>query len=253
MEKRESALIVLTPAESKRLIARAVASHPLVREAMRNGRVLVTNGTTNAYVGEELLGRSISKYHYAAGYIAGGALRTTSSSERLAPLAFWQGKLVDTPMKDFLKDFGAEDVLIKGASAVDPLGHVGVLVANDQGGTIGMALGIVAARGCHLIVPVGLEKLIPSVERAAAQCGTLRFKHATGLACGLVPVVNAMVITEIQALVMLGDVEATHVASGGIADCLGAVTLAVTGSSEAVDQTFALVQGLKGEPPVGLP
>ena len=250
MSTQESALIVLTSSESKRLIARAVAAHPTVRGAMASGRVLVTNGTTNAYVGEELTGQPISKYRYTAGYIGEGALRTTASSERLAPLAFLNGKPVDTPLRDFLKDFGADDVLIKGASAVDPMGHVGILVAHDQGGTIGMALGIVAARGCHLIVPVGLEKLIPSVQRAAAPCGTLRFKHATGLACGLVPVVNATVVTEIEALAILGGVAATHVASGGIGDCAGAVTLALTGNPDAVDGAFALVEGLKGEPPI---
>jgi hypothetical protein len=133
---------------------------------------------------------------------------------------------------------------------VDAEGHVGVLMANEKGGTIAMALGPVIARGCHLIMPVGLEKLVPSVIEASRKGGILRLKYAMGLKVGLMPVVNATVVTEIQALHVLAGVEATHAASGGIGGCEGAVVLVVEGTDEAVQKAFEIVGGVKGERPV---
>ena len=49
-------VMAFTPAESKRLIARAVVAMTPVRRALENGRVIVAGGTTNAYVAEEILG-----------------------------------------------------------------------------------------------------------------------------------------------------------------------------------------------------
>jgi hypothetical protein len=50
------AIVVLPPGAARRLIARGVARLPSVQRALRDGLVVVTLGTTNAYVAEELLG-----------------------------------------------------------------------------------------------------------------------------------------------------------------------------------------------------
>ena len=67
------------------------------------------------------------------------------------------------------------------------------------------------------------------------------------MASRLMPVVNATVVTEIQALRILAGVEATHIASGGFGGCEGAVALVVEGTDEAVRRAFEVVEGLKGE------
>lgn len=242
-----SGILVLTPAESKRLIAKAVVAMPQVKRALEKGRIIVANGTTTAFVAEEILGHPVSKYRYAAGYIGEGKLAVTPSELRMEPYVLVDGRPVNVPAKEIIGEFGADDVFIKGANAVDTEGHVGFLMANDRGGTIAMALGPVMARGCHFIVPVGLEKLVPSVSEASRKGGILRLKYAMGLKVGLMPVVNATVVTEIQALHILAGVEATHAASGGIGGCEGAVTLVVEGSDEAVRRAFEVVEGIKGE------
>ena len=61
------------------------------------------------------------------------------------------------------------------------------------------------------------------------------------------PVVNAKVVTEIQALEMLTGVTAVHVASGGVAGSEGAVVLALTGDEDVVKSAFELVESLKQE------
>ena len=248
-----AALVVLTPAESKRLMAKAVAILPEVRRALAQGMVIIASGTTNAFVVEEILGINLSKSCYTAGYIGEGELRTTSAEIRLGTCVLKKGKKVGMPVEDAIKGFGPEDVIVKGANAIDPWGNAGVLVGSETGGTIGMALPVVVARKSHMIVPVGMEKLVPSVVEAAPHCSLPRFKYCTGHSVGYMPLVNAQVLTEIQALKVLCGVSATHVASGGIGGSEGSVVLTVEGTEEDVDRAFALVEALKGEPALSLP
>jgi len=84
-------------------------------------------------------------------------------------------------------------------------------------------LKILPARGIPLITPVGLEKMIPSVRKAVALCGRQKFEYCQGLRVGLVPMIGAKVVTEIDALKMLAGVESFHVASGGQSGSEGAV------------------------------
>ena len=70
-------------------------------------------------------------------------------------------------MEETLKNFDSESIFIKGANAVDPEGNAGIFVAHPSGGTMGYAYSILTARGCRIITPVGLEKLIPSCEKSS--------------------------------------------------------------------------------------
>ena len=48
------ALIILTSAESKRLIAKDVAATREVKDALKSGLIIFARGTTNAFVAEEI-------------------------------------------------------------------------------------------------------------------------------------------------------------------------------------------------------
>lgn len=244
------AVVVLTSAESKRLLGRAVASLPEVQRARQKGRLLISNGTTNAFVAEEILGIPVPKFSYAAGVITDGLLSITDPARKQPPYMLHNGQMVTTDMRDFLKEMGRGDVIIKGANAVDQLGNAGVLVAGDTGGSIGAILGISAARGLRLLTPVGLEKLIPSVAEAAPGWGQLDQQYTNGLHVGLMAVVNVEVITEIQALAILAGVEAIHIAGGGVGGSEGSVVLLLRGDKETVDRGIEVVKAVKGEPPV---
>ncbi len=251
--EKSSGIMVLTPPESKRLLAKAVVAMEPVRRALEKGRVIVANGTTTAFVAEEILGKPVPKELYVKGIITQGLLCGGRSSQSIEQYVFVDGVPVDREAEEVLKEFDGKDVFIKGANAVDPFGNVGSLVGNRTGGTVGECLGIVIARGSHLIVPVGLEKLIPSVPAAAPKCGLRRLKYPDGATVGFWPVVGATVVTEIQALRMLAGVEATHVASGGIGGSEGAVVLVVEGPDDRVRAAFELWESVKGEPPVPAP
>ncbi|MBI2934296.1 MAG: hypothetical protein HYY29_01875 [Chloroflexi bacterium] len=244
-----SALVVLNVSESKRLIARAVAALPEIKTALCGGTVIISRGITDAYVAEEITGVKIPvKAQYTAGCIAGGELTVNASPDRLPPYVLRDGKPARVLPSEALKSFTADDVFIKGASALDREGNAAVLVAHEMAGTMGESLAVVVARGAHFIAPVGLEKLVPCVTEALPKCGIYRFKYATGLPCGLFPMFNARVITEIQAIEVLAGVTATQVAAGGVGGSEGAVVLAIEGPEENLERAFDLIKSVKGQP-----
>jgi len=256
-EARETsvrALVSLTPVESKRLIAKGVAALPEVRQALERGLVIIARGTSNAFIVEELTGDKIEpKSYFAAGFIVNGELSCTPDDMLMDVVVLRQGKRVDTPPADALQEFGEEDVSIKGASAIDPDGNAGVLATGEDSGTIGGILPTVLARHSYLIVPVGLEKLIPSVARATQATGVFHFKYSTGLPVALVPMPNTLVVTEVQAFQVLTRVKVIPVAAGGIAGSEGTVGLSLEGSATQIEQALSLVKSVKGESPVGRP
>ena len=249
----QQGVVVLTPAESKRLIARAVAGLPEVRRAYAEGRLAVTSGTTNAYVLEELTGEKVPPYQYSMGMVADGLLTMSVKDDRIGARFFVKGELVQMEARDFFKTLEKGDLVIKGGNAVDQDGNAGVLVGNETGGTIGALIGIACVRGIPLIMPVGLEKLIASVPEAATGWGQLTLNYAMGLPCWLTPVSTGLVMTEIQALGTLAGVRVRHVAAGGVGGSEGAVVLLVEGREEALNKAVEAVKGVKGEPGVEVP
>ncbi|MBI4297293.1 MAG: hypothetical protein HY676_02040 [Chloroflexi bacterium] len=246
-----AALAVLTPSESKRLIAKAVAALPEIETALQSGWIIISRGTTNAFVAEELMGVSIeNKIRYAAGIISQGKLGIAPRETQMKPFVLHKGQPAELLPEKALEGFGPDDVFIKGANAVDLGGNTGVLVAGEQGGTIGGALTTLSARGSHLIMPIGLEKLVPSVADVAYRMGTRRYKYSMGMNVGLIPVSTGQVVTEIQALKVLSGATASHAASGGIGNSQGSVVLVIEGEEEAVEKAWAIIQSIKGEHPV---
>jgi len=251
------ALFVLTASESKRLIGKAVARMERVQRAMEKGKILISHGSTNVYVVEELLGREKaselwSRENYVSGVLLRGNLCTILGTDKPPILILNKGK-VEVPaltMAEILKGFDQNSAFIKGANCLDPEGNTAAFVAHPEGGTIGWAIGHLWAQGIPLITPVGLEKLIPSVKKAVSLCGQQTFDYCQGLKVGLVPMIGAQVVTEIEALKTLAGVEAVHIASGGQSGSEGAVTLVCEGEPASVRKAIDLVESIKGEPPL---
>jgi len=253
------ALFVFTPNESKRLIGKAVAKMEEVKHAFQKSNMMIGHGSTNVYVLEELLGKEkllelMNPATYLSGIILRGTLCSTAGKEKPPIVLIKKGVVVPPPgtMSEMLRDFKSDSVVIKGANAVDADGNAGVLVAHPEAGTIGWSIGTILARGICLITPVGLEKLVPSVKRSVSLCGQDTFDYAQGAKVGMIPLSNAKVVTEIEAIKILTGVDAFHVASGGVSGSEGSVTLVAEGSQETVNKTIELVESLKGEPPLNV-
>ncbi len=245
----KTALVNLTPSESKRLIARAVAQEPVVQRAMKEGVVIIGLGTTNAAVVEALTGNAVDPLRFAAGVVQRGCLCVTPPDDRLPTLVLHKGELSDLRPEEALTG-DLDVVVIKGANAVDHEGRVGVLMASPDGGTLGRFLVPARAAGHPILCPVGLEKLIPNVTAACQALGQRRIDRSLGARCGMMQLVGARVITEIESFGLLARVQAMHVASGGVAGGEGSVTIALAGEPERLDLALSLVGKIKGAPPL---
>jgi len=254
-QKKIAALVVLNPAESRRLLAKATIATPEVQNAWKSGMIIIGRGITNAYVMEELFGIKIEpKAGQTAGLISHGITNANAGPPPCTWHVIRNGKVVEGADSNVeILNFGPEDVFIKGANAVDTQGNAGIFAASLKGGTIGMCWPIVTPRGSHLIIPVGLEKLVPSVFEAAKHTGIYHFKYSLGVPARIMPVEMAKVITEIEAFGILAGVRAYHVASGGVGGSEGAVVLTLEGDEERVTKAFEIAKSVKGEIPVTLP
>jgi hypothetical protein len=144
-------------------------------------------------------------------------------------------------------------VIVKGANAIDTQGNAGVLLCNENGGAVGSFFGPAMARGIAIIMPVGLEKLVPSVPEAAAGWGQETLDYSMGVRVGLAVLTNVLIVTEVQALAVLAGVRARLVSSGGVAGNEGAAILLLEGAKENLEKAISLVEGIKGEPPIQVP
>ncbi|MHA1213340.1 MAG: hypothetical protein ACTSSH_12895 [Candidatus Heimdallarchaeota archaeon] len=248
------ALITLLPHESKKLIAVSLTAHELIREKMKKGKIFVARGTTNAYVLDEMLAISeFDKSCYVAGQIVpkGDRLTACPSDKRLPEILFTDGKsskVKSTP--ETIDSLSKDDIIIKGANALDPDGVAGVLLGHPKGGTCGVFWGPLVAKGLRLIIPIGLEKLVAhSILYNSMDMGIEQIDYADGFQVGIFPLVGE-VFTEIEALYNLFDLdEVTHVASGGIGGAEGAVTLLLRGEDEITKKAFEFCKKLKAIKP----
>lgn len=247
------AQITLTSSESKRLIAKGVVALPIMQKALKDHTIILAGGTTNAFLAEEILGITIEeKSTYTVGLVADGKTGVSKEETRIHPFVIAKGKDLgpEVHWKDYLSELESGDVFIKGGNAVDHTGLAAVAASNLMGGTIGAAVGPVSIRGVELIVPIGLEKLIPDVREAVEFMAGHRTDEALGDKIGLIPMVGATVVTEITALETLFPVKVKCIAAGGINGSEGAVILVIDGEEAVVNDALKLVKSFKGEPAV---
>lgn len=243
------ALAVLPPGASRRLIARGVKALPQVQRALDEGWVVVTLGTTNAYVAEELLGRPLDKARFCAGYI-GAELSWVAPERRGKPLVLRKGQPTELALDEAVKELGPGDVVIKGANVLDPYGVCGVFMASPMGGTVGMVAVPALARGVEMVIPISCAKSVhTSLADLALELGIGRVERAMGSGVGLFPLLGT-VVTELEAVQSLYGVRALHAATGGVGPGTGAVTLLLVGEEASVERAFGeLAQLAREEPP----
>jgi hypothetical protein len=239
--------LVLTVAQSKRLIAKGVAQYGPVQEALANGTVAIAKGGTNAYVVEEILGKPIEKHRYVHGQVLPrGVSRDGLLAADVPDVVLVKGEQVDgLSGTDAVAEMKAGDVFIKGANALNyAAGIAGLLVGHPTGGTLGAVVGTLVARRIRLLIPVGLEKETPSDIIEASQ----QLELGGGSGPSLWPM-QGDIFTEVEALRVLCGVDAVPIGAGGVAGAEGAVWLACFGDAEEIDAVDALAEALEDEPP----
>ena len=240
--------VTLTVAESKRLIAKAVAQMPIVKNALANGLVIITKGTTNAYVAEEITGHKITFTEFTGGRITGQGPQALPKGKSAPHMVLEKGKAVDISLPDAVKKLKAGDVVLKGANALDYKNKLAAVdIMGSNGGTTGIAMPYIVGRKAYLVIPVGLEKLV------AGDIVDLTVKMREPMeSLGTVPsmwLLTGEIVTELEAIKMLTGATAFQSSAGGVNGAEGGVWLVIRGTKGQVSNALKLIRSIKGEPP----
>lgn len=251
---------VVTPAAGKRLIAKGVAAHPAVVNAIQSGTLVIVAGTTNAIVAEEILasmGKSneinLSRFFRGVtlppGVTLAGAGTPPDATGFPGDIVISKGEpITGKTIFDVADDLKEGDVILKGANAIDcSRKRAAVLIGHPQGGTVAAAIRCVVGRRVKLIMPVGLEKRIcGDIDDIAAM-----LNEPGGFGARLLPA-PGQVFTEIEALSLLTGAQAQLVSAGGVGGAEGSVWLSVRGEPGQEAAAGALMDSLLMEQPFQL-
>jgi len=252
---------ILTVAESKRLIGKAVAQMPIVKNALANGMVIIIKGTTNAYVAEEITGKKADHAAFVTGRIE--PEKGTKNLPRVKPvnhLILEKGKVVDIPLAEAAKKLKAGDVVIKGANALDYKNKIAAVnILDPAGGTTGITMPFIVARKAHLVIPVGLEKLVAGdvvdltlKMREPMESLPAASKRSSALFPGhILPsmwLLTGEIVTELEAINILTGATAFQSSAGGVSGAEGSCWIVFRGTRDQVKKAMELVNAIQGEP-----
>jgi hypothetical protein len=256
------AQIVLTPAESKKLIAKAVARLEAVQQAAKMGIVALHPSSSTYFIVEEITGSKPKTNYWVCGVVTprgmcvemamvlGAGL--TPHEESIDPgdlQGTWvieKGQLGgEEKLSSLLYRMTSSDVYVKGVNALDPEGNVGILFGLE--GSMGYILTARKKRNFTIVYPVGLEKLIPlPVKEAAKEAKLNRYESGMGMPVGLFPCPKGVTVNEVRAIEILSGASAIPIASGGLGGAEGAITLVLKGKAEEVKKALDYVEQSKG-------
>lgn len=243
--------------ESRAFIAKSIVESIFVKNALNDGVVAVGRGTTNSFILKELLritgneNFQIDLDNYVAGIITSFACASDAKT-RTPEVIFRKGVPEIKSMNEAIKEMSSKDIVIKGGNALGSDNIAGVLVAHPEGGTIGTTYAIAISKGIKIIVPISLEKMVAQsiVDIVDNIGGQENIEYTRGLPVGLFPIVGGIVYTEIDAIDELADVETYHIASGGLHEGAGGVTLEIIGSEEEIKKIIANYESIIGTKPL---
>jgi len=238
--------IVLTVNESKRLIAKAVISLSKVKNALEKGNILLKGGTTVSAIAEELMGIPLR----ISGRISkrGTVSSQIISSNHPHSILVEKGKIknIDNSIVEVVKNLGRGDIIIIGGNALDSQKNVGIMAGSVSGGNPGIAISGMLSEGAEVIIPIGLEKLIPGTIRdASIIAGRKDMDISYGMAVGLIPLYGK-VITEKDAVEILAKLNCTIIGKGGILGAEGSTVMVVEGLDKEVKKILKITKELKG-------
>jgi hypothetical protein len=255
------AQVVLTPTESKRLIAKAIVKLEVVRQAATDGMIVIHPSSSTYFIIEELTGIKPKTNYWVCGVVTPRGMcvemAMTQGDRSPRTVKFDPGKLrglwaikkgkilTENTTAELMEQMTAKDVYIKGVNALDSQGNVGILVG-ERGG-LGVVLSAWKKKKFALIFPAGLEKLIPiPVRQAALEAKQSKYEYGMGLPAGLFAYPAGKSITEIDAVKILSGAVAVPIASGGLGGAEGATTLIIKGSKKQVNDAVKFIERSKG-------
>jgi hypothetical protein len=165
------------------------------------------------------------------------------------------GKLLDLSetLEETAESLGAEDVVIIGANVIDVFGNAALMYGAALGGKPGRIISGLMAEIRNVIIAAGLEKLVSgSITDIISKTGRKDVDQSMGMAVGLTPVVGR-IITEKDAIPLIGNVNCTVIGRGGILGAEGGTTMIIDGEKEEVQKVSQVILSIKDAQVSGIP
>lgn len=240
--------VSLTVSESKRLIAKGLKEYPPVVERMTSGTILITKGTTNTYVAEELLNTDLGSGDYVLGHILPNDTRKLDRSNARSEIVLINGEEDASPYVLAMSRMKEGDIIFKGANVINyEKEQAGVFIGHPTGGTTGNIIPQINKKNLRLIIPVGLEKCSNQDIDQLNELTKLE-KKSVNKKMPYIWSIKGELFTEIEAIKQFADVAVLHIASGGIGGAEGAVSLGIFGAEDEVKKALRVIESVKGEP-----
>lgn len=240
----------LTVSEGKRLIAKGIMAMPSVKEKLEKGMIIVTKGTTNTYIAEELLNKSIEHGSFVIGHFAPeGQSPVNADKRQMQEVVIKDGKVLDVTYDEALKMLEPGDIVMKGGNLLNySMKQAAVCIGAPNGGTTYKILPYVGEGKAELIIPIGLEKETTAnleILENTLNAGNERLNSVPRLYMFR----TGTVFTEIEAIRQFADVKVFPYGVGGISGREGGVSLVISGSEMEVNKVLELVRTIQGERP----
>lgn len=218
--------VTLTVEEGKQIIALGLLKHGVFKQSKESGKILFKGGTTVSKITEEFLGFPLR--------ISGRITKrgtVSNKKEVKGPHSIiynkgnWEG--IDSNIENIAKGLSRRDLVVCGANAIDYKGNAAMMAGSVGGGGVGKSLSSWYTEGAKIIIPVGIEKMVPGdLDHIIYKTGRRGKLLSWGMSVGLMPL-KGEVFTEIDAIEELADVECFAIGAGGLGQAQGSITLEI--------------------------
>ncbi len=237
--------VTLTVEEGKEIIALGILNHPTLIDTMKNGKVLFKGGTTVSKITEKLLGVPLK----ISGRITPrGTVSSKHTIEGAHSIIYYKGQWsnIDETIVDEVSRFTDKDLIICGANVFDNYGNAAIMAGSPGGGAVGQSLSSWYTEGAKVIIPVGVEKMIPGdLGEIIKRTGRNGKSLSWGMAVGLMPLKGEL-FTEVEAIKILADVDCFPIGAGGLGEAQGSLTLEIHApSNEEYEKIVKILKEIK--------
>ncbi|WZL72552.1 AroM family protein [Clostridiaceae bacterium 35-E11] len=236
--------VTLLVEESKELIARAVVHHREVKKSLESGRVVLKGGTTVSKISEKITGKPL---RICGRITERGTVSSLYQKDDPHTLLIEKNhiKNIDAILSQEFSKLTQDDMVIISANAIDSFGNAAIMAGSPGGGSIGNNMSFLYTEGVKVIIPVGLEKLIPGNINDIIKNTSRKGKDLSyGMSVGLFPVFGE-IITEIEAIKQLSKVTCQVIGAGGLDKANGSVTLEIWGQEQEVHNILEIIKDIK--------
>ncbi|SNS07231.1 hypothetical protein SAMN05446037_1003271 [Anaerovirgula multivorans] len=238
--------VTLTVEEGKEIIALGILKHPLLTRGLEKGKVLFKGGTTVSRITEKLVGLPlrISGRITPRGTVAG-----LNNIDEPHSIIINKGSWMNVDEKNVIEaqKFTSQDVIVCGANAFDAKGRAALMAGSPGGGNVGLSMSTWCSEGTTVIIPVGIEKMIPGdLDEIIKKSSRTGKKLAWGMSVGLLPIYGE-IFTEVEAIKKLADVDCFPIGAGGLSEAQGSVTLEIWGDKEELKKVIDILKIVKSK------